>query len=103
LKLSFEAWDKLNPQQCSELLARIQALDAAPDIDQTTAFLGGHAVLAVGHDKANAFLQRLDGWFLQRVTAMLRDPAAGPVTCPYPPAICLIDPHVRVSGVPGRG
>jgi hypothetical protein len=80
LKLSFEAWDKLEPQQCLDLLARIQVLDAAPDIDQATALLNGRAVLAVGHDKANAFLQRLDGWFLQRVTAMLRDRTVGPVT-----------------------
>jgi hypothetical protein len=80
LKPSFEAWDELAPQQCIDLLARIQVIDAAPDIDQTTALLNGRAALAVGHDKANAFLQRLDGWFLQRVTEMLRDRSVCPVT-----------------------
>jgi uncharacterized small protein (DUF1192 family) len=55
-------------------------LDGGPDIDQTGAHLQGRAVLAVGHDCAEAFLQRLEGWFVQRVIQQLRDPAAGPVT-----------------------
>lgn len=79
-KAAYEAWDKLNPEQRRDLLARVQVLDAGPNIEQATALIMGRAALAVGHDYAEAFLQRLDGWFLQRVVAQLRDPSAGPVT-----------------------
>ncbi|WP_410597065.1 ABC-three component system protein [Amycolatopsis sp. lyj-23] len=55
-------------------------LDAAPDIDETTERLQRLLGLAVGHEHAKVFLERLDGWFFRRVVAQLRDPASGPVT-----------------------
>lgn len=79
-KAAYEAWDKLTPSQKRALLARVHVLDAGPDIEQTTAQLIGFANLAVGHEHAEAFVQRLDGWFLQRVVAQLRDRSVGPVT-----------------------
>jgi hypothetical protein len=79
-KAAYAAWDALDTQQRRSLIARIQVLDSGPDIEQTRAHLNGRAVLAVGHDKAQSFLQRLDGWFVERVIRQLRDPAAGPIT-----------------------
>jgi hypothetical protein len=79
-KAAYEAWDKLDLLQKRDLLARVQVLDAGPDIEQTTAQLTGLASLVVGHEHADTFVQRLDGWFLQRVLAQLRDRSAGPVT-----------------------
>ncbi|GAA3464260.1 ABC-three component system protein [Saccharothrix longispora] len=79
-KAAYEAWDNLDLPQKRALLARVQVLDAGPDIEKTTAQLTGLANLAVGHEHAERFVQRLDGWFLQRVLAQLRDRSAGPVT-----------------------
>jgi hypothetical protein len=79
-KAAYEAWDKLEVEQRSALLARVQVLDAGPDIEKTTERLMGFASIAVGREHADAFLQRLDGWFLQRVLAQLRDRSVGPVT-----------------------
>lgn len=79
-KAAYEAWDKLTSEQRTNMLSRIQVLDASLDIDQATALLIRRASLVVGHNNAEAFVQRLDGWFLQRVIEQLRSPAAGPVS-----------------------
>jgi hypothetical protein len=79
-KAAYAAWDALDGRQRRSLLARIQVLDRGPDIEETGAHLSGRAVLAVGHDKAQSFLQRLDGWFVERVIQQFRDPTAGPIT-----------------------
>ncbi|RYE43722.1 MAG: hypothetical protein EOP24_27325 [Hyphomicrobiales bacterium] len=78
-KAAYEAWDELSSEERSELLARVQVLDCGLNIEQTEARLHGRAALAVGHEHATAFLQRLDGWFVQRVVKQLRD-SAGPIT-----------------------
>jgi hypothetical protein len=77
-KAAYEAWDKLDSRQRRALLQRVQVLDAGPDVEQTTAQLLGFASLAVGHEHAEAFVQRLDGWFLQRLAPGLRGAADGP-------------------------
>ncbi|MFC3898036.1 ABC-three component system protein [Lentzea rhizosphaerae] len=79
-KSAYEAWDKLTADQRRSLLERVRVLDAAPDIDETTERLQRLLGLAVGHEHAKVFLERLDGWFFRRVVAQLRDPASGPVT-----------------------
>lgn len=79
-KAAYKAWDALAAEQRLDLLNRIQVLDASPDIEQVTKLLIGRASIAVGHEHAQSFLQRLDGWFLQRIIAQLRDPSSSPVT-----------------------
>ncbi|GAA0263539.1 hypothetical protein GCM10010492_75740 [Saccharothrix mutabilis subsp. mutabilis] len=77
---AYRAWDALSRDDRRALLSRVQVLDAGPDVERTTAHLIGLANVAVGRDHAHAFLQRLDGWFFQRILAQLRDRSRGPVT-----------------------
>ncbi|ATE55192.1 ABC-three component system protein [Actinosynnema pretiosum] len=79
-KAAYEAWDKLDTTQRRDLLARVQVFDAGPNMEQATAQLIGLASLAVGHEHAEVFAERLAGWFLQRVVTQLRDRSAGAVT-----------------------
>lgn len=79
-KAAYEAWDKLDTTQRRDLLARVQVFDAGPNMEQATAQLIGLASLAVGHEHAEVFVERLDGWFLQRVVPQLRGRSAGAVT-----------------------
>ncbi|MEU6244662.1 ABC-three component system protein [Streptomyces sp. NPDC047024] len=54
-------------------------MHSAEDIHATGIRLQGRAALAVGHQCAAAFLERLEGWFFQRVIAQMGT-SAGPVT-----------------------
>ncbi|WP_190021414.1 ABC-three component system protein [Streptomyces hiroshimensis] len=77
---NFAAWDALDTNQRMNLLSRIQVLDQADDITRTGSKLHGRAVLAVSRTHAQAFLQRLEGWFFQRCIAHLAGMGPGPVT-----------------------
>jgi hypothetical protein len=77
---AYEAWDALSADQRRSLLERVHVLDAVPDIEETTQRLLRLAGLAVGREHAKPFLERLDGWFFQKVIAQLRNRSAGPVT-----------------------
>ncbi|ACU37029.1 ABC-three component system protein [Actinosynnema mirum] len=79
-KAAYEEWDKLDAPQRRDLLAQVQVLDAGPDIEQVRAQLIGLASIAVGHKHAEVLVERMDGWFLQRVVSQLRDRSAGAVT-----------------------
>ncbi|WP_439674014.1 ABC-three component system protein [Embleya sp. MST-111070] len=79
-KANFAAWDALDANQRLSLLKRIQVLDEANDITKAGEQLQGRAALVVGHIHASAFLQRLEGWFLQRCIAHLAGTGSGPVT-----------------------
>jgi hypothetical protein len=77
---AYQAWDALSVEQRRGLLERVHVLDAAPDIEETTQRLLRLVGLAVGRAHAKPFLERLDGWFFQKVIAQLRNRSAGPVT-----------------------
>ncbi|GAA1033646.1 MULTISPECIES: ABC-three component system protein [Amycolatopsis] len=79
-KAAYQAWDALSAEQRLGLIERVRVLDEAPDIEETTRQLLRLAALAVGREHAKPFLERLDGWFFQKVVAQLRNRAAGPVT-----------------------
>nr|WTB12091.1 hypothetical protein OG546_49910 [Streptomyces antimycoticus] len=77
---NFAPWDALNPDQRLDLLKRVQVLDEADNITKAGDQLQGRAALVVGHAHAQAFLQRLEGWFLQRCITHLAGMGSGPVT-----------------------
>ncbi|WP_369020563.1 ABC-three component system protein [Streptomyces californicus] len=77
---NFAAWDALDSDQKLNLLKRIQVLDEADDIIKAGDQLHGRAALVVGHAHAQAFMQRLEGWFFQRCIAHLAGIGDGPVT-----------------------
>ncbi|MGV9570418.1 ABC-three component system protein [Streptomyces nigra] len=77
---NFAAWDALDKDQKLNLLKCVQVLDEAANIMQAGEQLQGRAALAVGHAHAQAFLQRLEGWFFQRCIAHLAGRGSGPVT-----------------------
>ncbi|MFI1358166.1 ABC-three component system protein [Streptomyces sp. NPDC020898] len=77
---NFAAWDALDQDQRLNLLKRIQVLDEADNIMKAGDQLQGRAALVVGHAHAQAFLQRLEGWFFQRCIAHLAGKGSGPVT-----------------------
>jgi len=52
------------------MLARIQVIGNAPDVDEVENLLLERVVSAVGHAYAKPFLQRLEGWFYQRTDEM---------------------------------
>ncbi|MFC8006780.1 ABC-three component system protein [Streptomyces olivaceus] len=83
LQKAFKAFDALNdagkPGQ-SALLARIDVIGGAPQIDEVRETMLGHAALAVGHYLARPFLIRLEGWFYDRVIEQLRTKGGAPVT-----------------------
>ncbi|WP_409186011.1 ABC-three component system protein [Amycolatopsis sp. VS8301801F10] len=79
-RAAYQAWDALPADQRLGLIGRVRVLDEAPDIDETTQQLLRLAALAVGREFAKPFLERLDGWFFQKVVAQLRNRSAGPVT-----------------------
>lgn len=77
---AYKAFDQLNPAQRALLLSRIQVLGKAPDIDQVKDLLRGEVALAVDRGLADAFIQRMEGWFLQRAVQQMRSPAPNPIS-----------------------
>ncbi|MFE3760463.1 ABC-three component system protein [Streptomyces sp. NPDC059104] len=79
----FEAFDNLDqgdrPLQ-SPLMSRIEILSGTPDINEVRNALQGLAAFAVGHEAAQAFLARLEGWFYNRVIEQMQTPGGRPVT-----------------------
>ncbi|MEU3597138.1 ABC-three component system protein [Streptomyces sp. NPDC006798] len=75
----YQAWDALGEPEQLRLLERIQILHRAEDIHATGTRLQGRAAIAVGRQFATSFLERLEGWFFQRVIAQMGT-SAGPVT-----------------------
>ncbi|MFE7299865.1 ABC-three component system protein [Streptomyces sp. NPDC057579] len=71
-KKAYEAFDKLSADQRRDMLARIQVIGNAPDVDEVENLLLERVVSAVGHAYAKPFLQRLEGWFYQRTIRQLR-------------------------------
>ncbi|MFI1948631.1 ABC-three component system protein [Streptomyces virginiae] len=62
------------------LLARIEVIGGADDIDVVRASMLRLAAVAAGHDAAKSFLARLEGWFYDRVIEQMRTPGGSPVT-----------------------
>jgi hypothetical protein len=71
-KKAYEAFDELSDEERRRMLARVQVVGNAPDVDAVEGLLLQRAVLAVGHKYASSFLQRLEGWFYQRTIRQLR-------------------------------
>jgi hypothetical protein len=79
-KKAYEAFDKLSDGQKSRMLVRVQVIGNAPDVDAVEELLLQRVVLAVGHQYAHPFLQRLEGWFYQRTIRQLRSDEMDAVT-----------------------
>ncbi|MGW4958217.1 ABC-three component system protein [Nonomuraea sp. NPDC004186] len=77
---AYEAFGKLSEDERRRMLARIQIVGNSPDVDAVESLLLQNAVLAVGHQYARPFLQRLEGWFLQRTIRQLRTDEMDAVT-----------------------
>ncbi|MEW1687389.1 ABC-three component system protein [Streptomyces sp. NPDC091265] len=75
----YGAWDSLPEPEQLRLLERVQILHNAEDIHATGTRLQGRVAIAVGHQCAGPFLERLEGWFFQRTIAQMGT-AAGPIT-----------------------
>lgn len=71
-KKAYEAFDTLTADQRRDMLARVQVIGDAPDVDEVEKLLLERVVSAVGHAYATPFLQRLEGWFFQRTIRQLR-------------------------------
>ncbi|WP_329574934.1 hypothetical protein OG500_38065 [Kitasatospora sp. NBC_01250] len=71
-KKAYEEFDKLGAEQRRAMLARVQVIGNAPDVDAMEALLLERVVPAVGHRYAGPFLERLEGWFYQRTIRQLR-------------------------------
>ncbi|GAB2841229.1 hypothetical protein GCM10027176_51350 [Actinoallomurus bryophytorum] len=71
-KKAYEAFDKLSGGEKRRMLTRVQVIGNAPDVDAVEGLLLRRVVLAVGHQYARPFLQRLEGWFYQRTIRQLR-------------------------------
>ncbi|SEQ97808.1 ABC-three component system protein [Streptomyces radiopugnans] len=72
LRKAFEAFDALTEDQRRRMLARIQVIGNAPDVDGLEDLLLQRVVLAVDRSYARPFLQRLEGWIYQRTIRQLR-------------------------------
>ncbi|MEU7175235.1 ABC-three component system protein [Micromonospora tulbaghiae] len=79
-KKAYEAFDKLSDEQRRAMLARVQVLGNAPNVDAVEGLLLERVVLAVGHQYARPFLQRLEGWFYQRTIRQLRSDEVDAIT-----------------------
>ncbi len=77
---AYEAFDALSSDERRDLLARIQVIANAPDVDEVEDLLLERVVAAVGHAYARPFLQRLEGWFYQRTIRQLRTEEMDAVT-----------------------
>ncbi|GHD83440.1 hypothetical protein GCM10010336_75210 [Streptomyces goshikiensis] len=62
------------------LLARIEVIGGADDIDVVRSSMLGLAAVAAGREAAKSFLHRLEGWFYDRVIEQMRTPGGSPVT-----------------------
>lgn len=80
LKKAYEAFDALTDDQRRRMLARIQVIGNAPDIDDLEDLLLQKAVLAVDRPYARPFLQRLEGWIYQRTIRQLRSSEVDAIT-----------------------
>ena len=80
VKKAYGVFGKLPPEIQKRLLARVQVIGQAPDIDAVKELLMERARFAVGRAHAASFLQRLEGWFLQRAIRQLRSAGLDPVT-----------------------
>lgn len=77
---AYEAFDKLSDGDKRRMLTRVQVIGNAPDVDGVGDMLLRRVVLAVGHEYAQSFLQRLEGWFYQRAIRQLRTNEMDPIT-----------------------
>ncbi|MFD4460124.1 ABC-three component system protein [Nocardia sp. NBC_00802] len=80
LAKAFEAFDAVDEQRRAELISRIEVIGDAPGMDEIRNDLLGYASLAVERRFAEAFLQRLEGWFFQRASVQMSTPGSDPVT-----------------------
>lgn len=69
---AYRAFDQLSDGQRTCMLARVEVMGSAPDIDTMEGLLLERAVPAVGHRYAKPFLDRLEGWFYRRTIRQLR-------------------------------
>ncbi|MFJ7629809.1 ABC-three component system protein [Streptomyces sp. NPDC097595] len=80
LRKSFAALTGLAKPQQTALLARIQVVGGTGDISDVRTSMLRLAAVAAGHSAAQSFLQRLEGWFYDRVIEQMRTPGGSPVT-----------------------
>ncbi|WP_146099176.1 ABC-three component system protein [Nocardia nova] len=80
LAKAFDAFDALDEQRRAELVSRIEVIGDAPGMDKIRNDLLGYASLAVERRFAEAFLQRLEGWFFERASVQMSTPGSDPVT-----------------------
>ncbi|MFD7027477.1 ABC-three component system protein [Streptomyces sp. NPDC059917] len=77
---SFAALTSLPKPLQKSLLARIQVIGGTQDIADVRATMLRIAAVAAGHTAAKSFLNRLEGWFYDRVIEQMRTPGGSPVT-----------------------
>ncbi|WP_224273521.1 ABC-three component system protein [Streptomyces sp. LS1784] len=77
---SFAALTGIAKSLQSALLARVQIVGDTEDIADVRTAMLRLAAVAAGHDAARAFLNRLEGWFYDRVIEQMRTPGGSPIT-----------------------
>ncbi|WP_406467800.1 ABC-three component system protein [Streptomyces sp. NBC_01594] len=80
LRKSFAALAGLTKPLQSALLAQIQVVGGTSDIADVRTSMLRLAAVAAGHDAAKSFLNRLEGWFYDRVIEQMRTPGGSPIT-----------------------
>ncbi|KUJ38765.1 hypothetical protein ADL25_21075 [Streptomyces sp. NRRL F-5122] len=77
---AYEAFDKLSGEEKRRMVARIQVIGNAPTVNDVKDMLLHQAVLAVDRPYARSFLQRLEGWFLDRAIRQMTTPEMDAIT-----------------------
>lgn len=67
LTKSFSAWTALQPEQKRQLISRIQIVGSSSRMDELEASLRNMAASSVRPNRTSPFLERLEGWWNQRV------------------------------------
>ena len=80
IKKAYEEFSSLTAADQKHLLTRTQIIGQAPDVEAVKDLLMQWAVIAVGRRHAQSFLQRLEGWFLNRAIGQMRSAEADVVT-----------------------
>lgn len=78
-KKGYEAYLKVTPARRTGILERVVIIDAAPMIADLDGELRKEVYWAAGREHHEAFLDRLEGWWLRRVLRQLTDTEYGRV------------------------
>lgn len=79
VKDAFSTFSALTPDERSAFLGVIYLLDTAPSVLDLDAEFAGIVRYSVLPQHRDGFLQRLEGWWLQRIVRHLSDPAPGAI------------------------